>query len=40
MNDPNSSLEFFEKCLDMAKRVQDQAKEAECYQQIANIYEA
>ena len=24
----------------MSKRVQDTAKEAECYQQIANIYEA
>ena len=38
-NEPEAALDFFEKCLDMAHRVEDQAKEAECYQQIANIYE-
>ena len=37
--DNASSLQFFEKCLEMAQRVEDTDKEAECYQQIANIYE-
>lgn len=30
--DPTSALDFFEKCLEMARRVQDSDKEAECYQ--------
>lgn len=33
------SLQFFEKCLDVARRAHDTVKEAECYQQIALIYE-
>ena len=33
------SLQFFEKCLEVARRAHDVDKEAECYQQIALIYE-
>ena len=33
------SLEFFEKCLDAAKRSGDKSKEAECYQRIGLIHE-
>lgn len=33
------SLQFFEKCLEVARRAHDTVKEAECYQQIALIYE-
>lgn len=38
--DAEQSKLFFEQCLEMARRVEDYQKEAECYQQIANIYEA
>jgi tetratricopeptide (TPR) repeat protein len=37
--DYEHSLQFFEKCLEMAHRVNDKDKAAECYQQIALIYE-
>ena len=34
------SLQFFEKCLQVAQRSQDKIIEAECYQQIGMIYDA
>jgi uncharacterized protein HemY len=38
-NEFDMSLQFFEKCLDVAQRAQDRNIEAECYQQIGMIYE-
>ena len=38
-NDFGMSLQFFEKCLEVAKSAQDKDIEAECYQQIGMIYE-
>lgn len=35
----SKSLEYFEKCLDAAKRSNNKDKEAECYQRIGLIYE-
>ena len=36
-NEFDLSLQFFEKCLDVAKRANDKDNEATCYQQIALI---
>ena len=37
--DFNSSLQFFENCLNVSRSANDKDKEAECYQQIGMIYE-
>ena len=39
MNEFDMSLQFFEKCLNVAQRAQDKNIEAECYQKIGMIYE-